>query len=129
MNCFYTRKPVNLQEKRWQNFDHALYHAGVDEIGEIQNDGPPLDLKMVYLAAMWAYYMDARVSEYTGPERGGEDHCVRASDLDFELVSGERKKGGQTLPKPECSLIASLGGYNVSWLTRYNRHNTPRFQL
>ena len=27
-----------------------------------------------------------------------------------------------------CSLIASLGGYNVS-RTRYNRYNTPRFQF
>ena len=60
-----------------------------------------IDRRMVYLAVMWAYNMDARVSEYTAPERGGEDHCVRASDLDFELVSGERKKGGQILPKPE----------------------------
>ena len=46
LNCFYTRKPVNLQGKRWQTFDYALFHAGVDEIGENQNDGPPLDLKM-----------------------------------------------------------------------------------
>lgn len=53
---------------------------------------------MVYLASMWAYNMDARVSEYTAPERGGEDHCVRTGDLDFELVGGERKKGGQVLP-------------------------------
>ena len=28
-----------------------------------------------------------------------------------------------------CSLIVSLGGYNVSRLTRYNRYNTPRFQF
>ena len=28
-----------------------------------------------------------------------------------------------------CSLIASLYGYNVSRLTRYNRYNTPRFQF
>ena len=28
-----------------------------------------------------------------------------------------------------CSLIASLGGYNVSRLTRYIRYNTPRFQF
>ena len=46
MNCFYTRKPLNLQGKCWQNFDYALFHAGVDEIGEYQNDGPLLDLKM-----------------------------------------------------------------------------------
>ena len=57
--------------------------------------------RMLYVAAMWAYDMDARVSEYTAPEKGDEDHCVRAGDLDFELVSGERRKGGQTLPKPE----------------------------
>lgn len=64
-------------------------------------DKDGIDQRMVYLAAMWAYNMDARVSEYTAPERGGEDHCVRAGDLEFELVGGERKKGGQKLPQPE----------------------------
>ena len=54
-----------------------------------------VDQKMIYLAAMWAYNIDARVSEYTAPERGGEDHCVRMGDLDFEMVCGERKKGGR----------------------------------
>ena len=29
MNCFYTRKPVNLQGKRWQNFDRKFI-AGID---------------------------------------------------------------------------------------------------
>ena len=64
-----------------------------------------IDQKMIYLAAMWAYNMDARVSEYTAPERGGEDHCVRVGDLDFEMVCGERKKGGQMLPGSE-SVVA-----------------------
>ena len=34
----------------------------------------------------------------------------------------------RTMAPSKCSLIASLGGYNVS-RTRYNRYNTPRFQF
>lgn len=62
------------------------------------------DSRMVYVASMWAYDMDARVSEYTAPETGGQDHCVRAGDLEFELVCGERTRGGQLLP-PSTSVL------------------------
>lgn len=68
-------------------------------------DRSGIDKRMVYLASMWAYNMDARVSEYTAPERGGEDHSVRAGDLDFEMASGERRKGGQAMP----SLMPIIG--------------------
>ena len=62
------------------------------------------DLKIVYVASMWAYDMDIRVSEYTEPEIGGQDHCVRAGDLQFELVCGDRRRGGQELPPPATVL-------------------------
>ena len=62
-------------------------------------DKSGIDQRVLYLAAMWAYNMDARVSEYTVPERGGEDHCVRAGDLEFELVGGDRRNCGQLLPE------------------------------
>ena len=41
---------------------------------------------MVYLGCMWGFDQDARISEYTTPERGGVDHCVRAGDLVFDVV-------------------------------------------
>ena len=63
------------------------------------------DVDQKIMASMWAYNMDARLSEYTAPERGGEDHCIRLSDLDFEMTWGERKKGGQILPRSE-SVVA-----------------------
>jgi hypothetical protein len=62
------------------------------------------DSRVVYVACMWAYDMDARVSEYTAPEVGGEDHCVRAGDLEFELACGDRRRGGQELPPPAMVL-------------------------
>ena len=60
--------------------------------------------RMVYVASMWAYDMDARVGEYTAPETGGQDHCVRAGDLEFELVCGRRTREGQLLP-PSTSML------------------------
>ena len=56
------------------------------------------------VASMSAYDMDVQVSEYTAPEIGGEDHCVRVGDLEFELVCGERRRGGQELPPPATVL-------------------------
>ena len=52
-----------------------------------------MDSRMVYLGCIWAYDQDARVSEYTAPEPGGEDHCVRMSDLEFECAEGVRTRG------------------------------------
>ena len=41
--------------------------------------------RMIYLGSMWAFEMGARVSEYTRPEPGNEDHCVRTDDLSFTV--------------------------------------------
>lgn len=41
--------------------------------------------RMTYLGSMWAFEMGARVSEYTRPEPGNEDHCVRTDDLSFTV--------------------------------------------
>lgn len=47
-------------------------------------DYPAIDQRALYIAAMWAFDMGARVSEYTAPEGKAEDHCVRAGDLLFD---------------------------------------------
>ena len=39
---------------------------------------------------MWGFEMGARVSEYTKPEPGGTDHCVRTDDLIFTIESGSQ---------------------------------------
>ena len=45
--------------------------------------------RMSYLGCMWGFEMGARVSEYTRPEPGGTDHCVRVNDLTFTVVTEE----------------------------------------
>ena len=49
--------------------------------------GPDMRARMVYLGCMWGFEMGARVSEYTTPEPGAVDHCVRLDDLIFVVVS------------------------------------------
>jgi hypothetical protein len=59
---------------------------------------PHIDSRAVYIAVVWAYDQDARVSEYTAPELRGEDHCIRVGDLSFEGVSTTGKtmvRGGE----------------------------------
>lgn len=80
---------VRMRERLWVD-------AGWDLCG--------FNSRVVYVASMWAYDMDARVSEYTAPEAGGEDHCVGAGDLEFELAGGERIRGGQEMPPPTTVL-------------------------
>lgn len=48
---------------------------------------------------MWAFEMGARVSEYTTPEPGGVDHCIRVDNLTFVAVfhSGTRSLYGSEL--------------------------------
>ena len=56
------------------------------------------DARMLYLGCVWGYDLDARVSEYTSPEAGAEDHCVRAGDLVFHGMRGDREirvRGGE----------------------------------
>lgn len=43
-----------------------------------------VDSRMVYLGCMWGFDQDARISEYTPPGLGQQDHCVRLRDLEFE---------------------------------------------
>ena len=92
MNCFYTRKPVNLQGKRWQNFDYALLHAGVDEIGENQHDGPPLDLKMA-----------GRMFEMLNDDFDNTQD--NDNDGDYEDEDQEEQKEELTQPKRKKSVI------------------------
>jgi hypothetical protein len=47
-----------------------------------------LQKRMRYLGCMWGFEMGARVSEYTAPEPGGTDHCVRTDDATFTIESG-----------------------------------------
>ena len=55
--------------------------------------------RMTYIGCMWAFEMGARVSEYTTPEPGGVDHCVRVDDLTFVAVlpSGTQSLRGSAL--------------------------------
>jgi hypothetical protein len=48
---------------------------------------------------MWGFDMSARVSEYTQPEPGATDHCVRANDLTFivKTASGTMSTAGGEL--------------------------------
>ena len=50
-------------------------------------EGADMRDRMTYIGCMWAFEMGARVSEYTTPEPGGVDHCIRADDLIFIVVS------------------------------------------
>lgn len=34
---------------------------------------------------MWGFELGARVSEYTQPESGANDHCVRTDDIPFSI--------------------------------------------
>ena len=49
--------------------------------------GLDMQARMRYLGCMWGFEMGARVSEYTKPEPGGTDHCVRTDDLTFTIES------------------------------------------
>ena len=66
---------------------------------------PHIDSRAVYIAVVWAYDQDARVSEYTAPELRGEDHCIRVGDLSFEVVSttGKTMVRGGELPFEEAA--------------------------
>lgn len=48
-----------------------------------------LEARMAYLACVWGYDQSARVSEYTRPEPGGTDHCIRVDDLTFYVQTAE----------------------------------------
>jgi hypothetical protein len=48
-----------------------------------QWEGVDMQARMAYLGCMWCFEMGARVSEYTQPEPGATDYCVRMDDLTF----------------------------------------------
>ena len=54
---------------------------------------PDIDSRAIYIASMWGYDVDVRISEYTRKERKTSNHCVRVSDLTFELS----QEGGNEL--------------------------------
>lgn len=49
-------------------------------------EGLDMQARMAYLGCMWGFELGARVSEYTQPEPGATDHCVRMDDLTFMVV-------------------------------------------
>lgn len=49
--------------------------------------GADLHDRMAYIGCMWGFEMGARISEYTPPEPGNVDHCIRVDDLIFIVVS------------------------------------------
>ena len=61
--------------------------------------GADMRNRMSYIGCMWAFEMGARVSEYTTPEPGGVDHCIRVDNLTFIAVfpSGTRSIYGSEL--------------------------------
>ena len=61
-------------------------------------EGAGLDARMSYLACIWAFDQTARISEYTKPEPGNQDHCVRVDDLTFTLNVGESVRGSGLFP-------------------------------
>lgn len=54
---------------------------------------------MLYTGCMYGYEFAARLGEYTKPEPGNTDHCVRTDDLSFEVVapSGNFRVAGSAL--------------------------------
>lgn len=72
--------------------------------------GRDMRARMAFLGCMWGFEMGARVSEYTTPEPGAVDHCVRMDDLTFVSVSadGTRTFFGSQLR--ETGLMDSEGG-------------------
>lgn len=46
-------------------------------------NGMGLKVRMAYVGCIWGFDQTARVSEYTRPEPGCTDHCVRLDDITF----------------------------------------------
>ena len=63
--------------------------------------------RMTYLGCMWAFEMGARVSEYTTPEPGVVDHCIRVDDLVF---IDESPSGTRTLCGSQLTGVGTVGG-------------------
>ena len=63
--------------------------------------GPDMVGRMTYLACLWAFDQTARISEYTLPEPGATDHCIRVDDLTFyrQTPGGVVCRSGSNLAK------------------------------
>ena len=61
--------------------------------------GADMRSRMTYIGCMWGFEMGARVSEFTTPEPGKVNHCIRVDDLIFIAVSpsGTRSLYGSEL--------------------------------
>ena len=70
-----------LEAMRARLWDHASW------------EGAGLNTRMAYIGCMWAFDQTARISEYTTPEPGNQDHCVRVDDLTFILNVGDSVRG------------------------------------
>ena len=57
-----------------------------------------MDSQMVYLACIWAFDQTARVFEYTRPEQGNPDHCVRVDRLTITLNVDESVRASGLFP-------------------------------
>ena len=70
---------------------------------------------MTYLGCMYGFEFAARLSEYTKPERGQTDHCVRTDDLSFagKSPAGDSAEGSALVDLPLA--IAGEGYKNVSF--------------
>ena len=74
---------------------------------------PDIDSRAIYIASMWGYDVDVRVSEYTRKERKASDHCVRVSDLTFELT----QEGGNELIQGGSPLWNQVvGQFTACWV-------------
>ena len=48
-------------------------------------NGTGVKSRMAYLGCIWGFDQSVRISEYTRPEPGSVDHCVRVDDLTFYM--------------------------------------------
>jgi hypothetical protein len=72
--------------------------------------GLDMQARMRYLGCMWGFEIGARVSEYTKPEPGGTDHCVRTDDLTFTIECEGRVANIAGSGLAALSLHASAAG-------------------
>ena len=72
----------------------SILHDMRDRLWNGQDwDRVGLDNRMSYLGCVWGFDQCARVCEYTRPEPGALDHCVRVDDLSFFVLTEGVVKG------------------------------------
>ena len=74
---------------------------------------PDIDSCAIYMASILGYDVDVRISEYTRKERKTSDHCVRVSNLTFELS----QEGGNELIQGSSPLWNQVvGQFAACWV-------------